>query len=248
MPYGTENISPHGPVPVNGTEAARSKMSAVMPDNLCRQMEITPAMFGAVSFPEKSTVRRHLQRDVGLAVKLMGRQMESMARQLIGCRTKEEFCKQRGDVFHKYANSALAVNSMVRSVMTNIDLSEINQKAINSTMKVFRLDGAAYLGVEGKGEVLFCLSTLKRAFRLVKFILAKQVPPELKGEDSSLALQFASQVIFCELNLDCLRLAISGEESLNPEILEEILEGLRASVIAYSTARQAMELRGFSKD
>ncbi len=224
-------------------------MSAVMPENLCSQMEIAPAMlFSVASFPDAGTLQRRLQRDVGLAVKLMSRQMDSMARQLISCRTKEEFCQLRIDLFPKYANSCFAVSSMIRSVMTNVDHAETVQESLACIMKIFKSEGAAYLGVDGKGEVLFCLSTLRKAVGMLRYIFPRDVPPELREKDTELARSFAIQVIFFELNLDCLRLALTYEDSINPGVLGEILEGLRASVMAYAAVREGMELRGFSQD
>lgn len=223
-------------------------MSAVMPENLCGQMELEPALlFGAASFPERATVKRRLQRDVGTAVLLMCRQMDSLAKQLISCRSKEEFCALRQEIFPKYLNASFAVGSMMKSVMTNVDHVEIVQEALASIMKFFKSEGAAYLGSDGRAEVIFCLSTLRKAVSMVRYILSKKIAPESKEADSGLARQFAMQVIFFQLNLECLRLALTSEDSLNPEVLTEIVEGLRASVMAYAAARQAMELRGFSE-
>jgi hypothetical protein len=137
---------------------------------------------------------------------------------------------------------------MIRSVMTNVDHAETVQESLASIMKIFKSEGAAYLGVDGKGEVLFCLSTLRKAVGMLRFIFSKDVPPELREKDTELARSFAGQVIFFQLNLDCLRLALSNEDSVNPEVLGQILEGLRASVMAYAAVREAMDLRGFSRD
>lgn len=224
-------------------------MSAVMPDHLKSKMDSPPEMFfGAASFTEKGTVQRRLQRDVGLAVKLMSRQMDSMVRPLIACRTKEEFCRLRDEIFPKYANACLGVSNMMRSVMTNIDHLESIQESLSSIMKAFRSVGAAYLGSEGKGEVLFCLATMKKAFGMVRFILSKPVLAGSEERDIDLARSFATHVIFFQLNFTSLGLAISSDESVNPQVLEEIVQGLRSSIMAYASVRQAMDIRGFSEE
>jgi hypothetical protein len=224
-------------------------MSAVTPEHLLSKMDSQPEMlFGAASFTEKGTVQRRLQRDVGLAVKLMSRQMDSMIKPLIACRTKEEFCKLRDEIFPKYANACFAVSSMMKSVVTNVDHVEIIQESLSSIIKTFRNVGAAYLGSDGKSEVLFCLSTMKKAFGMVRLLLARPTPPGLEERDLELAKAFATNVVFFQLNFTCLLLAMSSEDSLNPEVLEEILEGLRPSVMAYAAIRQAMDIRGFSEE
>lgn len=83
---------------------------------------------------------------------------------------------------------------------------------------------------------------------MLRFVQAREAPLESREKDTELARSFATQTIFFQLNLDCLRLALISEGSVNPEVLEKVLESLRASVLAYAAVREGMELRGFSEE
>jgi hypothetical protein len=98
------------------------------------------------------------------------------------------------------------------------------------------------LGEESRREALFCLTTLKRAYNVVQSI--KGGAPDGKQEaDSELAANFNFSALYSQLHFDCLRLVMKQRIKQDPEVIDEMLQGARSSVMAYSFARQGAELR-----
>jgi hypothetical protein len=202
-------------------------------------------LFSAASFPGERMLRR-LRPNFGSAIKLLTMEMDCIASLLIRCRSKEEFDKLRMEQFPSYVKLSTAIGSVVRSVVKDSDHARLVQEALDDIEKKFCAEENSYLGTDEKREIMFSLAALKKAFRLLPELLSRTLPVESVEEDKKLAQTFAIYALLFQFHLQCLKVATVSKESLNPEVLEEIIEGLRGSVMAYTCIRQALELRGFS--
>ncbi len=187
-----------------------------------------------------------LRPNFASVIKLLAREMDDVAIPLIRCRNRREFESVLTERFPSYVKLSMAIANVVRSVVKDSDYARLVQEGLDDIEKKFCAEENAYLGADEKREIMFSLATLKKAFRLIPELLSRPIPAESAEQDNQLAGAFGIQTILFQLHMQCLIVAINRKESLNPEVLEEIIEGLRGSVLAYASIRQALELRGFS--
>ena len=187
---------------------------------------------------------RMLHRGPAKIVLLTLREMDRIIVQLSQCQSKTEFSELRKKLFSDYVNlSYILANSF--SIPND---RAIRQAAIQQSFKfVERLlesKGVARVGSEVIKEAVFNVDTLRRAYRLVDLIHSRGAVPEASSDsDRKLAAHFNSAALWSQFNLDCLRYVITHRIGLDQEILNEIVQGLRLSTLAYSYARQGVELR-----
>jgi hypothetical protein len=172
------------------------------------------------------------------------REIEKIITRLTLCHSKKEFIELRGKVFLDYTNlSYILSNSFSIS-----DDRAIRQAAMRQAFKaiehLFETEGVSRLGSEVMRESIFCIETLRRAYRLVDVISTRGgVPDEVRASDRKLAYEFNTAALWTQLHIECLRFAITRRTGMPAEILQEILQGQRLAVTAYSLVRQGIELR-----
>lgn len=209
-------------------QALQEKLSAANPD---------------VVFVRAKQARKLHRGPAKIVLTALG-EIESIIEQLIQCNSKEEFSELRTKKFSDYVNLSYII---ANSFEINIELEEkaaAVDQAISNVRHFFEHEGWDALGNEATGEVIFCLDTLRRAYKLVKKIKASgDVSESLKTADQELASKFNFATIYTQLHVDCLRVVLKEKKSKSQEIIDEWLSGLRSSVMAYSYARQGVELR-----
>jgi len=187
---------------------------------------------------------RMLQRGPAKIVTLTLREMERIIMQLSECKSKAEFETLRKKVFSDYVNlSYILANTFSMPQSLSVRQTVINQ-SIKNVEHLIETRGTPQIGADLVRESIFCIETLRRAYRLVDLIYTHgNIDLSLKEKDQKLAVEFSSSAIWSQLHLDCLRFIVAHEIAAGREMLEEMLEGLRLSVMAYSFARQGLELR-----
>lgn len=186
---------------------------------------------------------RMLPSGPGKIVIIALREMDKITARLVASKSKTEFDATRKTVFSDYANlCAILANSF--SVFADKSVRDLaSSQAFQYVIHQFATQGKETLGADVLGEVIFCLTTLKRAYRLVSQIGDTEAPEEFQKKDRKLASDFDGSALWAQLHAECLRFAIRRRIGLNEQVLAEILEGMRASVMAYSYVRQGVELR-----
>jgi hypothetical protein len=163
---------------------------------------------------------------------------------LTACSTKATFIEQRKKLFPDYVNlSYIIANSFSIS-----DDRAVRRRAINQSIKAverfFETRGVSRFGEDAVREAIFCLDTLRRAYRLVDVIHhSGPIAESLLAADRECATSFNGSALWSQIHIDCLRVALSEQNPLNGDVLDEILQGSRLSVMAYSYVRQGVELR-----
>jgi hypothetical protein len=172
------------------------------------------------------------------------REMERILARLLESKSRAEFEGTRKSVFSDYTNlTAILANSFSIHVDKSVREMAIRQ-AFQNVARRFETQGKEALGASVAGEAIFCLSTLKRAYRVLSQIdIEAPASEELRRKDFELASQFNAAAIWAQLHTECLLFAIKKRTGLNQEVLTEVLVGMRSSVMAYSYVRQGLELR-----
>jgi hypothetical protein len=172
------------------------------------------------------------------------REVDRILTQLALCKSRTEFAELRKKVFPDYANLAY----IMANTFSIPDDPTIRQEAIRQAFqnieRLFETDGVSRLGREVMAAALFCVSTLKRAYRLVGVVHARgDAAEERRESDRKLATQFNASALLAQMHLDCLRLIITRRTGVSEGVLEEILLGMRSAVRAYAYVRGAVEIR-----
>src|SRR2546425_3570925 len=143
-------------------------------------------LFGVPSFPEE-VVSGTLRIRPAQIVKLLGEEIHSLVAVLVRSPTVDEFKKQRTCLIPSYRNLVLAVSSVIVSSIPDKEQSvELAVSALDRSESAFRNRGNKKLGPELTGEVLFSLSTLKRAILLTRQLVSNAVEGDQKKRDAEL--------------------------------------------------------------
>jgi hypothetical protein len=172
------------------------------------------------------------------------REVDRILTQLAECKSRAEFVEVRKKVFSDYANLAYIMANTF-SIPDDPTIRQVAiRQALENVERLFETEGVSRLGRPAMDEAAFCLSTLKRAYRLVHVIHARGSAPESSREvDRKLAIQFNAAALFAQLNVDCLRLIVTRRTGVTEEVLQEILLGMRSALMAYACVRGGVEMR-----
>lgn len=108
----------------------------------------------------------------------------------------------------------------------------------------FRNHGEDRFGSPTKDQAMFTIWSLRKTSDLIlKIARSGPVSDSQREQDSRLAGEFSFCTAWTQFHLDCLLAAIRTDRSVQPEVLTEIQDGLRAAVNAYGLARQGLDLR-----
>lgn len=163
-------------------------------------------------------------------------------RLLMSTHSDEDFKYLRGELFPKYVNlsTALASVAMVEIPFAMVeDLSRVafqNLKATVNQRKGLDMPDDAW------SELDFCLSALIEALRMGPELVRIIRPDHALSRVAELNLEFAQQILWSQMHIDCIFFAMHKHLSPKPEILNELLAGCRHAVMAYSAIKEAIDL------
>jgi hypothetical protein len=90
---------------------------------------------------------------------------------------------------------------------------------------------------------MFTVWTLRKISELTTQIKTTPLVAARKAEDEECCCNFNGNAIRAQFCLDCLNIALDDKRAIYPEVLEELVDGLRAMVNAYTWARRGLDLR-----
>jgi len=194
------------------------------------------------NLPESVVIRR-LGQDPAVIVNQLNGRATAIALRLANTQNARDFLSLREEVWEKYFRLRIALNNVVAAEESDRRiLNELTEEALSAQESFFSSD-AVDLGNKGREEVLFCLFTLRRVYKLLDRIYTVEPPDQCKAEDAKYGAIFTRFMSWSALHLDCLITAVDHKISIAPDVTAEILCGLRAIVMAYSCVRQGVELR-----
>jgi hypothetical protein len=162
----------------------------------------------------------------------------------ISKRTHADFVATREAIFDDYAKTIRALSQLVRIAIPDRVIDRLVGESFSELESDLREQGTMRFGTTAKDQAIFTVWTLRRTSGLLARIHnAGPAPKELKEKDARLAAHFSFCAACAHFHLDCLITAIRLDKPIHPEILPDIIDGMRAAVNAYGLVRQGVDLR-----
>ena len=171
------------------------------------------------------------------------KQLDEVTVRVISAATSTEFQRLREALFPSYVNLHLALGNVVLAKLDPNELPTLVDASFSELETEFRAAGPAYFGEDATSELLFSLATLKSAYRLVPQLLDTTLEVGYREQDMELARKFTWAAIWSSFHLRGLRTALQKGSPIVREVVQELLDGLRLSVMAYSYVRASLDLR-----
>jgi hypothetical protein len=178
--------------------------------------------------------------DIFVAVQTI---LDRMLSDVCGKRTAEEFCAARELYLPQYMRVMTALGNLVQTVVPVPVINQLCYESMSEMEADFRDEGRANFGQDIADQAMFTVWTLRKINDLVDQVSASDGPREgLKDSDAKLKKQFVNYILYTRFHLDCLKMSMRSGRAIYPDVLEQVSEGLRALVNAYSYIRQASDL------
>jgi hypothetical protein len=170
--------------------------------------------------------------------------IDELLSRTIDQRTKAAFESTRDKVFGDYFWAVKTLSRLARIVVPEGVISRLVEESFSELEADLRDQGTIRFGTPAKEQALHCVWTLRRTSGLIsKIHYAGKPPSELEQQDAALASRFAFYASWTNFHLDCLVAAIRLDKPIHPDVLPEIIDGMRAAVNAYGLIRQGVDLR-----
>ena len=170
--------------------------------------------------------------------------LEGLLLQAIENKTGAEFKTMREQVFFKYFTSVMALSSLAQVVVPQATIQRLTWESFSEIEADLRDQGLTRFGETARDQAIFTVWTLRKINALLLRIAA--APPlaaEHKTLDKKLVSEFSFYSAWSQFHLDCLIASIRFDKPINPDILSEIGDGLRAAVNAYGLIHEAVDIR-----
>lgn len=201
------------------------------------------SIFSPVGVAEESAVERLSKRLADAAANLF-ELLDEISDQISNCRSAKEFHAFREEVFPYYSHLMSGLGSIMNAKITPSDLSSMIESSFDRLEAKFSSEySKTYFGAEAYYEIRFCVSTLRGASRWLPYIIAHKVSEERRTQDREIAGNYHSAATWTNFHLAGLVMALNDKQPMMPDVLQELLDGLRHSVMVYAYVRQALDLR-----
>lgn len=200
-----------------------------------RVIIVTVAYGELLFFPEDDDL------DEGAATKAILESVRSTVVDLLSS-APNQFIERRRDLFRRFASLLPALVELRKKYPGEPEDQEKISESFVHAMKIVEQDVSQPWTPDARGEVSFCLETLERANMLAVEVAAIPYNGDISA-DHELARNYTLCWMWAQFNFLCLLCAISRSIILEADILERIIDGLRASVLAYAYVRQGYEIR-----
>lgn len=191
-------------------------------------------------------VARELPRTRGELARAIMQELRGTIRTLVVCPTADVFKIERERVFGEYF---LLGKTLSKVILTGADVmihQALVQAGLNTIEALVRERCDGVFGADVTGEILFSLGTMRRTFRIFAEIVAQrfEVPENRLKEDREHAKAFRASLSWSGLHMDCIGLALRDPHvRVAPDVLHELLAGLRFAVEAYAHVREGYAIR-----
>ncbi len=169
--------------------------------------------------------------------------VNQILRTAIEARSKADFDRVFGDSFPKYAALTMAISHFATAVIQKPVIEQLVRESICELEADFRDKGLAAFGATVRDQAMFTVWTLRKINDLTTQIIAVPMDKAKKTEDEEFCAHFNINALRAQFSLDCLNMALESDRAIYPEVQEELVDGLRAMVNAYTWARRGLDLR-----
>ena len=186
---------------------------------------------------------RSLPADLRKALAVIIEKADAPLKFAIDARSAQEFDDRRKKVFADYVGVRNVLAGMARVVISPIQLDSAADIAFDLIEGEAESETLPRFGATACEQTKFSVWALKRTLKLLERLENAPAPSDLEKSDEY-RHRYSMWIWWCLFHLDCFRTAIRMDKPLRPEVVEEIVEGLRSAVNAYIAARKDIGLRG----
>ncbi len=166
-----------------------------------------------------------------------------LLRTAIETRSGAEFRRVFETSFPKYVALTFAMSHYASAVVPKPVIERLTRESICEMEADFRDKGLNAFGAAVRDQAIFTVWTLRKISELVTQIVAIKLDDSKKKEDDEYRSNFNINTFRAQFSLDCLNVALRDGDAIYPEVLEQLIDGLRAMVNAYAWARRGLEAR-----
>jgi hypothetical protein len=205
---------------------------------------------GLLSFlvSRAKSAKRVLTPSASEVLKGCGDAVDQILRTALETRSKADFDRMYAESFPKYAGLTMAISHFATAVIQKPVLDQLVRESICELEADFRDKGMTAFGAAVRDQAMFTVWTLRKINDLTAQIVSAPLSKHRKAEDQEYCANFNVNALRAQFSLDCLNLALEAKRAIYPEVLDELVDGLRAMVNAYTWARRGLEMRVPSED
>lgn len=159
-------------------------------------------------------------------------------------RSAEDFRSRREAVIGTYVRIQGAIASLADAIISKMLMKGVVDEGFAALDAQFKTEALARFGEDARDQALFTTWTLRRTMPLLERIQELgPVAADAQDEDQEMGRRCTVNLWWTFFHVDCLRTAIRHDKPLRSEVVETVIDGLRAAVNAYALARQGLTLR-----
>jgi hypothetical protein len=193
------------------------------------------------NLPDRVT-RAKLEFQSANLLGLLSSEIDATVYSLLLCKSVSGFETQRTETFQRYFKLTDAALTLLRAITPGGVFNDLMRESLVLVERIFESRGAQF-GEKENQEILFCWSSLRRAYRLLPKVAEVPPPDTHADQDKTLAREFNLCIMWSLMHFDCLRLALDKGLTPQRKILDAMVGGCRLSLLAYAAIRSAITLR-----
>lgn len=197
--------------------------------------------------PAQAATKRRLSGSTVDMVETVSSLIEEMVEDALQAKDAVEFQAVFEEVFPKYAGLCINLGRLVSAMVPRAEIVRLSGESYCELEAEIREQAEAAFGEAMRDRALFTVWTLRKTSDILQNIIDKE-PAVSAGEDSQFYGHFLFHALRSRFGVDCLRLSISRELRIYPEVLGMVADSLRSSVDAYAWAKQALTLRAHGEE
>lgn len=171
------------------------------------------------------------------------RNISSMMEDLVLCtiekRMAVDFKAARADAFPKYLEAVGALVSLIKIAVPQHVIERLNREFFCELEADLREKGLTAFGRDLRDQAVFTVWTLRNISDLSTQIAVgakTDIKPSPEIADTMAQLLFSA--VWTRFHVNCLVTSIRRQAAIYPEVLELVIDGLRAAVNAYGLTRR----------
>ncbi|MGH9541502.1 MAG: hypothetical protein ACRD2H_06435 [Terriglobales bacterium] len=193
--------------------------------------------------PRSLEASRELPGSARDGIRAMLSALDSILRQAVAPKTAAEFERVQQGLFLRYVPLVIALSAFIRAIVPDEVVEAITEQSLVEVDLDFDKAGVAAFGKPVRDQAVFTLWTFRKTIDLVERFATLPVPEDKRTENKRIFSQYLAHRMRSQFSLDCLTAALRNEVPVFPEVLDRLVEGLRAAVNAYTLAREAYDIR-----
>jgi hypothetical protein len=186
---------------------------------------------------------RELSEPAGGIFKGVAEVVDQLLLNVVEKRTADDFRAAFADAFPKYATMTLALSHFARVTVPSDVIDRLTRESICEMEADFRDKALLAFGAAGRDQAMFTVWTLRKINDLLATLPATKLDESKIEEDRKYCREFNVHTLIAHFSLDCLNMALGRNLPIYPEVMSELVNGLRSMVNAYAWARRGVELR-----